>query len=176
MSSTEIKTTNAENSKNIITAEVNETCQVRVYSKSRAKGEMKYKKRRDTFTFKTTEAANAAINTMVDSGTKIRKVEVISNTLAIIETCKPQRVRLTPTREQKDAAKAERLAKREIAKANKERLKEEARTIKASAKAAVKETKVEVVESAAAPKTKVAATAKPKAIKVTPNVAEKALS
>ena len=175
MSSTEIKTANAENSKNIITAEVNDTCQVRVYSKSRAKGEMKYKKRRDTFTFKTTEAANAAINTMVDSGTKIRKVEVISISSDIIQTCKPQRVRLTPTREQKDAAKAERLAKREIAKANKERLKEEARTIKASAKAAVKETKVEVVDAREA-KPAVASAAKPKAVKVTPNVAEKALS
>lgn len=174
MSTTEIKTANAENSKNIITSEVNETCQVRVYSKSRAKGDVKYKKRRDTFTFKTTEAANTAINTMVDSGTKIRKVEVISAT-GTVESFKPQRVRLTPTREQKDAAKAERLAKREIAKATKARLKEEARAIKDAAKAAVKDNKVEVVDTRET-KAKVTATAKPKAVKVTPNIAQNALS
>jgi hypothetical protein len=174
MSSTEIKTANAENSKNIITAEVNDTCQVRVYSKSRAKGEMKYKKQRETFTFKTTEAANTAINAMVEAGTKIRKVELISADGTTVNF-KPQRVRLTPTREQKEAAKAERLAKREVAKANKTRLKEEARAIKASAKAAVKETKVEVVDAREV-KTTTTATAKPKAVKVTPNVAEKALS
>lgn len=174
MSSTEIKTANAENSKNIITAEVNDTCQVRVYSKSRAKGDVKYKKQRETLMFRTTAAANAAINTMVEAGTKIRKIEIISAASTTVNF-KPQRVRLTPTREQKDTAKAERLAKREIAKANKTRLKEEARTIKASAKAAVKETKVEVVDAREA-KSAVTSTAKPKAVKVTPNVAEKALS
>ena len=108
MNAKEAKTQNAANSKNLVNVEINDTMSVRIYSKSRAKGEVKFKKKRDSITFKTTEAANAHINAMVDAGAKIRKVEVI-NADGTYETMKPTKVRITPTKEEKAQKKANKL-------------------------------------------------------------------
>lgn len=157
MNAKEAKTQNAANSKNLVNVEINDTMSVRIYSKSRAKGEVKFKKKRDSITFKTTEAANAHINSMVDAGAKIRKVEVI-NADGTFESMKPTKVRITPTKEEKATMKAERQAAREAkaaakaeakAKAKAEREVVKAEKAKAKADAKAKEVKT-------APKPKVA--------------------
>jgi hypothetical protein len=157
MNAKEAKTQNAANSKNLVNVEINDTMSVRIYSKSRAKGEVKFKKKRDSITFKTTEAANAHINAMVDAGAKIRKVEVI-NADGTFESMKPTKVRITPTKEEKAIMKAERQATREAkaaakaeakAKAKAEREVVKAEKAKAKADAKAKEVKT-------APKPKVA--------------------
>lgn len=158
----EVKAKNAENSKNIITAEINDSMTVRVYSKSRAKGEVKFKKKRDSLTFKTTDAANAAINALVDSGAKIRKVEVITED-GTITNFKPTRVRITPSPEEK-AAKRE---VREAAKAEKAKAKAEAKAEKAKVKESLKAAKA--LEKANKPK------AEPKE-KANRNIAAEALA
>jgi len=158
----EVKAKNAENSKNIISAiELNETMTVRVYSKSRAKGEVKFKKKRDSLTFKSTEAANTAINALVDAGAKIRKVEIIAEDGTMLSTTKPSRVRVTPTAEEK-------AAKREINEA--------AKAEKAAAKAKIKAEKAAAKESAKILKAAVKAQAKTEKVKTTKNVAEEALA
>jgi hypothetical protein len=157
MNAKEAKTQNAANSKNLVNVEINDTMSVRIYSKSRAKGEVKFKKKRDSLTFKTADAANAHINAMVDAGAKIRKVEVI-NADGTFESMKPTKVRITPTKEEKATMKAERQATREAkaaakaeakAKAKAEREVVKAEKAKAKADAKAKEVKT-------APKPKVA--------------------
>ena len=166
MNAKEAKTQNAANSKNLVNVEINDTMSVRIYSKSRAKGEVKFKKKRDSITFKTTEAANAHINAMVDAGAKIRKVEVIYAD-GTYETMKPTKVRITPTKEEKAQKKAERQAAREA----KAKAKAEA---KAQAKAEREVAKAEKAKAKAEAKAKEVKTA-PKA-KAAKNVAAEALA
>ena len=166
MNAKEAKTINAENSKNLVNVEINDTMSVRIYSKSRAKGEVKFKKKRDSITFKTTEAANAHINAMVDAGAKIRKVEVI-NADGSFESMKPTKVRITPTKEEKAKLKAERQAAREA----KAQAKAEAKAQAKAEREAAKAEKAKAKEAAKTEKVKAA----PKA-KATKNVAEEALA
>lgn len=157
----EVKAKNAENSKNIISGiELNDNMTVRVYSKNRAKGEIKFKKKRDSLTFKNTGAANFAINELVDAGAKIRKVEVIAED-GTMSTFKPTRVRVTPTAEEK-------AAKREI--------REAAKAEKAAAKAKIKAEKAAAKESAKIEKAAVKAQAKTEKVKAKKNIAEEALA
>lgn len=117
----EIRAKNVENSKNIIkNIDISDAMTVRLYSKSRTRGEVKFKKKRDTLNFKSTDDANDAINKLVDAGVKIRKVEIISQDNSILAVFKPERIRLTPTQDDKLAKREE----REQAKAEKARLKE----------------------------------------------------
>lgn len=117
----EIRAKNVENSKNIIkNIDISDAMTVRLYSKSRTRGEVKFKKKRDTLNFKSTDDANDAINKLVDAGVKIRKVEIISQDHSILAVFKPERIRLTPTQDDKLAKREE----REQAKAEKARLKE----------------------------------------------------
>jgi hypothetical protein len=158
----EVKAKNAENSKNIISGiELNDTMTVRVYSKSRAKGEVKFKKKRDSLTFKSTEDANTAINALVDAGAKIRKVEIIAEDGSIVNALKPTRVRVTPTAEEKAAKRTER---------------ESAKAEKAAAKAKIKAEKAAAKESAKIEKAAVKAQAKTEKVKAKKNVAEEALA
>lgn len=149
----EVKAKNAENSKNLITATVNDTMTVRIYSKSRNKGEVKFKKKRDSMTFKSTADANTAINTMVDAGAKLRKIELIAADGTVTATYKPTRVRLTPTAEEKAAAKAKRETERKAKAEAKAKAKAEAAKIKAEAKAKAIADKAKA-KPAAAPKVK----------------------
>ena len=168
----EVKAKNAENSKNLITAAVTDSMTVRVYSKSRNKGEVKFKKKRDSLTFKSTAEANTAINTMVDAGAKLRKIELLAADATVTATYKPTRVRLTPTNEEKAAAKAKREAERKTKADAKAAAKAEAVKIKAEAKAAAIKAKADA-EKANAKLTNAKAPAKPKAVK---NVAAEALA
>jgi len=168
----EVKAKNAENSKNLITAAVTDSMTVRVYSKSRNKGEVKFKKKRDSLTFKSTAEANAAINTMVDAGAKLRKIELLAADATVTATYKPTRVRLTPTNEEKAAAKAKREAERKTKADAKAAAKAEAVKIKAEAKAAAIKAKADA-EKANVKLTNAKAPAKAKAVK---NVAAEALA
>jgi hypothetical protein len=168
----EVKAKNAENSKNLITATVTDSMSVRIYSKSRAKGEVKFKKKRDSLTFKSAAEANAAINTMVDAGAKLRKIELIAADGTVTATYKPTRVRLTPTNEEKAAAKAKREADRKTKADAKAAAKAEAVKIKAEAKAAAVKAKADA-EKANAKLTNAKAPGKAKAVK---NVAAEALA
>ena len=173
----EVKAKNAENSKNLITDKVNDTMSVRIYSKSRVKGEVKFKKKRDSMTFKTTAEANAAINAMVDAGAKLRKIELLATDGTVTATYKPTRVRLTPTADEKAAAKAKREAERKTKADAKAAAKADAIKVKAEAKAAAVKAKADAekanakLTNAKAPAAKT--TAKPKAVK---NVAAEALA
>ena len=177
----EVKAKNAENSKNLITDKVNDTMSVRIYSKSRVKGEVKFKKKRDSMTFKTTAEANTAINAMVDAGAKLRKIELIAADGTVTATYKPTRVRLTPTADEKAAAKAKREAERKTKADAKAAAKADAIKVKAEAKAAAVKAKADAekanakLTNAKAPAKAPAAktTAKPKAVK---NVAAEALA
>lgn len=153
MNAKEAKTQNAANSKNLVNVEINDTMSVRIYSKSRAKGEVKFKKKRDSITFKTTEAANAHINAMVDAGAKIRKVEVI-NADGTYETMKPTKVRITPTKEEKAQKKAERQAEREAKAKAKAEAKAQAKAEREAAKAEKAKAKAKEVKATATPKAK----------------------
>lgn len=153
MNAKEAKTQNAANSKNLVNVEINDTMSVRIYSKSRAKGEVKFKKKRDSITFKTTEAANAHINAMVDAGAKIRKVEVI-NADGTYETMKPTKVRITPTKEEKAQKKAERQAEREAKAQAKAEAKAQAKAEREAAKAEKAKAKAKEVKTEAKPKAK----------------------
>ena len=161
MNAKEAKAQNAENSKNLVNISVDEKMTVRIYSKSRAKGDVKFKKKRDSLTFKTADAANAHINKMVDAGAKIRKIEVISED-GTVTNLKPTRVRITPTKEEKAKVKAERQAAREAkaqakaeAKAIAKAQREDAKAEKAKAKQAEKDAKAkETAKTKATPKAK----------------------
>ena len=174
----EVKAKNAENSKNLITDTVNDTMSIRIYSKSRAKGEVKFKKKRDSMTFKTAAEANAAVNALVDAGAKLRKIELIDAEGTVTATYKPTRVRLTPTADEKAAAKAKREAERKTKADAKAAAKAEAVKIKAEAKAAAVKAKADAeranqkLTTAKAPAAKAPA-AKAKAVK---NVAAEALA
>ena len=153
----EVKAKNAENSKNLIQCAITDSMSVRIYSKSRAKGEVKFKKKRDSMTYKSAADANAAINSAVDAGAKIRKVEVIAADGTVTATYKPTRVRLTPTNEEKAAAKAKREAERKAKADAKAATKAEAAKIKAEAKAAAIKSKADAEKTKpAAPKAKAA--------------------
>ena len=167
MNAKEAKTQNAANSKNLVNVEINDTMSVRIYSKSRAKGEVKFKKKRDSITFKNAEAANTHINAMVDAGAKIRKVEVI-NADGTFETMKPTKVRITPTKEEKAQLKATRQAEREAKAAAKAEAKAQAKAEREAAKAEKAKAKAEA-------KTKEVKT-EPKAKAAKKNVAEEALA
>ena len=157
----EVKAKNAENSKNIISGiELNDTMTVRVYSKNRAKGEIKFKKKRDSLTFKSTDAANVAINALVDTGAKIRKVEVIAED-GTMSTFKPTRVRVTPTAEEKAAKREER---------------EKAKAEKAAEKAKIKAEKTAIRDAAKAEKAAAKEQAKTEKVKAKKNIAEEALA
>jgi hypothetical protein len=134
MNAKEAKAQNAENSKNLVNVPVDEKMTVRIYSKSRAKGDVKFKKKRDSVTFKTTDAANAHINKMVEAGAKIRKIEVIAED-GTVSNLKPTRVRITPTKEEKAKVKAERQAARDAKAADKAKAKAEAKAQREAAKA-----------------------------------------
>lgn len=162
----EVKAKNAENSKNLIQCAVTDSMSVRIYSKSRAKGEVKFKKKRDSMTYKSAADANTAINALVDAGAKIRKVEIIAADGTVTVTYKPTRVRLTPTNEEKAAAKAKREAERKAKADAKAAAKAEAAKIKAEAKAAAVKAKADAAK---------AKPAAPKA-KATKNVAAEALA
>jgi hypothetical protein len=168
----EVKAKNAENSKNLISATVTDTMTVRIYSKSRNKGEVKFKKKRDSMTFKSTADANTAINAMVDAGAKLRKIELLATDGTVTATYKPTRVRLTPTNEEKAAAKAKREAERKTKADAKAAAKAEAVKIKAEAKAAAVKAKADA-EKANVKLTNAKAPAKAKAVK---NVAAEALA
>ena len=153
----EVKAKNAENSKNLITAAVTDAMTVRVYSKSRTKGEVKFKKKRDSLTFKSAAEANTAINTMVEAGAELRKIELLAADGTVTVTYKPTRVRLTPTNEEKAEAKAKREAERKAKADAKAATKAEAAKIKAEAKAAAVKAKAEAAKTKpAAPKAKAA--------------------
>ena len=153
----EVKAKNAENSKNLIQCAVTDSMSVRIYSKSRAKGEVKFKKKRDSMTYKSAADANTAINALVDAGAKIRKVEIIAADGTVTATYKPTRVRLTPTNEEKAAAKTKRDAERKAKADAKAAVKAEAAKAKAEAKAAAAKAKAEAAKTKpAAPKAKAA--------------------
>ena len=145
----EIRAKNVENSKNIIkNIDISDAMTVRLYSKSRTRGEVKFKKKRDTLNFKSTDDANDAINKLVDAGVKIRKVEIISQDHSILAVFKPERIRLTPTQDDKLAKREE----REQAKAEKARLKE----IELSEKKQARELKKQLKSAANSYKSKAA--------------------
>ena len=145
----EIRAKNVENSKNIIkNIDISDAMTVRLYSKSRTRGEVKFKKKRDTLNFKSTDDANDAINKLVDAGVKIRKVEIISQDNSILAAFKPERIRLTPTQDDKLAKREE----REQAKAEKARLKE----IELSEKKQARELKKQLKSTANSYKSKAA--------------------
>jgi len=138
MSTSQAKQAQAEASKNIITCDVNDTMTVRIYTKSRAKGEIKYSKKRISATFKSAAEANTALDTQyIQKGAKIRKVEVIAQD-GTVQLFRPTRIRLTPTPEQKAEAKAQKQAQRAEAKAQADKAKAQAKAEadKAKAKAA----------------------------------------
>jgi len=155
MNAKEAKAQNAENSKNLVNVPVDEKMTVRIYSKSRAKGDVKFKKKRDSVTFKTTDAANAHINKMVEAGAKIRKIEVIAED-GTVSNLKPTRVRITPTKEEKAKVKAERQAARDAKAADKAKAKAEAKAQREAAKAEKAKAK-EAAKTKATPKAKNAA-------------------
>jgi hypothetical protein len=113
MSTNQAKQAQAEASKNIITCDINDTMTVRIYTKSRAKGEIKFSKKRISQVFKTAAEANTSLDEMyIQKGSKIRKVEVIAKD-GVVQLFRPTRIRLTPTDEQKAEAKALKQAERE---------------------------------------------------------------
>jgi hypothetical protein len=169
MNAKEAKAQNAENSKNLVNVPVDEKMTVRIYSKSRAKGDVKFKKKRDSVTFKTTDAANAHINKMVEAGAKIRKIEVIAED-GTVSNLKPTRVRITPTKEEKAKVKAERQAARDAKAADKAKAKAEAKAQREAAKAE----KAKAKEAEKASKAKEAA--KTKATPKAKNAAAEALA
>jgi hypothetical protein len=171
MNAKEAKAQNAENSKNLVTIPVNEKMTVRIYSKSRAKGDVKFKKKRDSLTFKTADAANTHINKMVEAGAKIRKVEVIAED-GTVSNMKPTRVRITPTKEEKAKIKAERQAARDAKAADKAKAKAEAKAQREAAKA--EKAKAKAKEAAKVAKAK--ETAKTKATPKAKNTAAEALA
>ena len=142
MSTNQAKQAQAEASKNIITCDVNDTMTVRIYTKSRAKGEIKFSKKRISQVFKSTDEANASLDELyIQKGSKIRKVEVIAKD-GVVQLFRPTRIRLTPTDEQKAEAKALKQAEREAqskAKADAE--------VKAKAAAAADKEKAKKVEA-----------------------------
>ena len=169
MNAKEAKAQNAENSKNLVNVPVDEKMTVRIYSKSRAKGDVKFKKKRDSVTFKTADAANAHINKMVEAGAKIRKIEVIAED-GTVSNLKPTRVRITPTKEEKAKVKAERQAARDAKAADKAKAKAEAKAQREAAKAE----KAKAKEAEKASKAKEAA--KTKATPKAKNAAAEALA
>jgi hypothetical protein len=134
MNAKEAKAQTAENSKNLVNVEINDSMTVRIYSKSRSKGDVKFKKKRDSITFKSMQAANDHINTMVEAGAKIRKVEVIAED-GTATAMKPTRVRITPTKEEKAQVKAERQVARDAKAAERAKAKAEAKAQREAAKA-----------------------------------------
>ena len=161
MNAKEAKAQNAANSKNLVNMPVDEKMTVRIYSKSREKGDVKFKKKRDSLTFKTMDAANQHVNKMVEAGAKIRKIEVIAED-GSVTNLKPTRVRITPTKEEKVKIKAERQAARDAkaqakaqAKAEAKAQREAAKAEKAKAKEAEKASKAkEAAKTKATPKAK----------------------
>lgn len=161
MNAKEAKAQNAANSKNLVNMPVDEKMTVRIYSKSREKGDVKFKKKRDSLTFKTMDAANQHVNKMVEAGAKIRKIEVIAED-GTVTSLKPTRVRITPTKEEKAKIKAERQAARDAkaqakaqAKAEAKAQREAAKAEKAKAKEAEKASKAkEAAKTKATPKAK----------------------
>jgi hypothetical protein len=168
----EVKAKNAANSKNLITDTVTDKMSVRIYSKSRAKGEVKFKKKRDSLTFKTTAEANAAVNALVDAGAKLRKIELIAEDGTVVNTYKPNRVRLTPTKEEKDAIKAKKDAERKLKAEQKVATKLNLAKIKAEAKAAAVKAKADAEKANA----KLTTAKAPQKTKTTKNVAAEALA
>jgi len=133
MSTQEAKTARAEASKNIITCTVTKDHSVRVYIKTRAKGEIKWSKKRITHSFNSAEEANTELdNLYITKGAKIRKVEVILG--EEVQTFRPVKIRLTPTPEQREETKALKRAEREAQRAEKEAAKLAEREAKAKAK------------------------------------------
>ena len=169
MSTQEAKTARAEASKNIITCDVTKDHTVRVYIKTRAKGEIKWSKKRVTHSFSSSAQANTELdNLYISKGAKIRKVEVING--EDIQSFRPVKIRLTPTREQREEAKALKRAEREAQ-----------RTEKAAAKTAEREAKVKAKadtakKTEAAKKAEAVAKAKAKTQAATKKQVEKALA
>ena len=164
MSTQEAKTAKAEASKNIVTCEVNDKMSVRVYIKTRAKGEIKWSKKRITHTFKSTDEANSQIEALyISKGAKIRKVEVIGAE-GEPQSFRPVKIRLTPTREQREEAKALKRTEREAQRAEKEAAKLAEREAKAKAKteAATKALEDKKAEAVAKAKAKTQAATKAK--------------
>jgi hypothetical protein len=117
MTTNEAKKAQAEKSKNLITGSITEKHTVRIFTKTREKGETRYSKKRSTLSFKNATEANAAVNALVEKGVKIRKVEVI-NAAGESTIFKPERVRVTPTAEEKlKQAQSRKAAKAPAAKA-----------------------------------------------------------
>ena len=175
MNAKEAKAQNAENSKNLVNVPVDEKMTVRIYSKSRAKGDVKFKKKRDSVTFKTTDAANAHINKMVEAGAKIRKIEVIAED-GTVSNLKPTRVRITPTKEEKAKVKAERQAARDAKAADKAKAKAEAKAQREATKAEKAKAKEAEKASKAKEAAKTKATPTGKFTKSLANAASQALA
>ena len=149
MSTNQAKQAQAEASKNIITCDVNDTMTVRIYTKSRAKGEIKFSKKRISQVFKSTAEANASLDELyIQKGSKIRKVEVIAKD-GVVQLFRPTRIRLTPTDEQKAEAKALKQAEREAQSKEKAKAdaKAKAEADKAKAKAAADKEKAKKAEA-----------------------------
>ena len=107
----EIRAQNLQNSKNILgDTEITVDMTVRIYSKSRGKGETQFIKKRESLTFRNRDEADRCIGEMVDAGARIRKVEIVSVSGELLATLKPAKIRLTLTDEQKLARRAERQA------------------------------------------------------------------
>jgi hypothetical protein len=107
----EIRAQNLQNSKSILgDAEITADMTVRIYSKSRGKGEAQFIKKRESLTFRNRDEADRCIGDMVDAGVRIRKVEIVSVSGELLATLKPAKIRLTLTDEQKLARRAERQA------------------------------------------------------------------
>jgi hypothetical protein len=152
MSTNQAKQAQAEASKNIITCDINDTMTVRIYTKSRAKGEIKFSKKRISQVFKTAAEANTSLDEMyIQKGSKIRKVEVIAKD-GVVQLFRPTRIRLTPTDEQKAEAKALKQAEREAQSKEKaaaaEKVKAAADKVKTPAPDKEKAKKAEAVKKA----------------------------
>ena len=171
MNAKEAKAQNAANSKNLVNIPVDEKMTVRIYSKSREKGDVKFKKKRDSLTFKTMDAANQHVNKMVEAGAKIRKIEVIAED-GTVTNLKPTRVRITPTKEEKAKIKAERQAARDA----KAQAKAEAKAIAKAMREDAKAEKAKAKADAKAADAKAKAAAKTKATPKAKNTAAEALA
>jgi colicin import membrane protein len=154
MNANQVRQAQAEASKNIITCDVNDTMTVRIYTKSRAKGEIKFSKKRISQVFKSTTEANTSLDELyIQKGSKIRKVEVIAQD-GTVQLFRPAKIRLTPTPEQKAEAKALKQVEREAQRKEKAEAEAKAKAAaeKAKAKAAAdkeKAKKAEAVKKAA---------------------------
>lgn len=139
----------AETSKQVmIQCTITPEMTVRVFTKKREKGAIKYSKKRVTQSFVDAEAANSFIEKLIKSGNKIRKIEICSETGA--ETIKPERIRKTLTTEERAVAREQKKAEREAEKAKVQAIKdaEKAKKVEAAKKAADAK-KVEAAKKAA---------------------------